>query len=97
MFGVDAPSLIQLVKEELARELEVLEGKAERKSVSCIFYIIYIFLYMNNYVELGIPVLFYAVLKYRLIARGGTRSGLAPSPISNFYTHYCGRKGCMRP
>lgn len=34
MFGVDAPSLIQLVKEELAKEIEVLEGKAERKSVS---------------------------------------------------------------
>lgn len=34
MFGVDAPSLIQLVKEELTKEIEVLEGKAGRKSVS---------------------------------------------------------------
>lgn len=33
MFGVDAPSLIQLIKEELELEMKVLEGKAARKSV----------------------------------------------------------------
>ncbi len=33
-FGVDAPALIQLIKEELKKETDVLEGKADRKWVS---------------------------------------------------------------
>lgn len=34
MFGVDAPKLIQIIKMELVNETNVLQGKAERKSVS---------------------------------------------------------------
>jgi len=38
MFGVDAPALIQLIKEELEKEIQVIEQKVERKwvSVGCI-------------------------------------------------------------
>lgn len=38
MFGVDAPALIQLIKEELKKETLVLEGKEERKSVKMIWF-----------------------------------------------------------
>lgn len=34
MFGVDAPKLIQMIKEELAKEIQVIEKECERKSVS---------------------------------------------------------------
>lgn len=33
MLGVNAPALIQLIKEELEKEINVLEKRAERKSV----------------------------------------------------------------